>query len=253
MEVFQVKDKLPTSEEPIVLVIGKFDGVHKGHQYLLKRAKSFCGGGEKLAIVSFTPHPLWALKKDPAYQRAITPDEEKFHWLNYHGVDKVYNVEFTQKYAETSAETFIREHLRGLNLRHIVVGESFNFGKGRDSDVDLLINLCGERAVPVTEVPFVKDNARHKVSSTDIRAALHAGNFLEAERLLGRPYFIEGNVKSVDGSYVLTGIDDFVVPKMGTYYAFIDGKREQIRVLENGEISVPKVTQHMRLQFDTIQ
>ncbi|MBA3924736.1 adenylyltransferase/cytidyltransferase family protein [Listeria rustica] len=252
MEIFQVKDRLPDSEEPIVLVIGKFDGVHKGHQHLLKRAKSFCEPGEKLAIVCFTPHPLWALKKDPIYQRAITPDAEKFRWLAYFGVDKVYNVGFTEKYAETSAETFIREHLNGLNLTHIVVGESFNFGKGRDSDVDLLMDLCGERSVPVTEIPFVRDGTDHKVSSTDIRAAIYEGDFEEAERLLGHPYFIEGDVRTENGTYLLTGLEEFVIPKVGKYRIFVDGDRAEVHVLENGEIIIPQPATHIRIQFDTI-
>ncbi|EUJ26701.1 FAD synthetase family protein [Listeria cornellensis] len=253
MEIFQVKDRLPDSEEPVVLVIGKFDGVHKGHQHLLKRAKSFCKAGEKLAIVCFTPHPLWALKKNPVYQRAITPDVEKFHWLAHFGVNKVYNIGFTEQYAETSAETFIREHLNGLNLAHIAVGESFNFGKGRDSDVDLLMDLCGERSVPVTEISFVRDGANHKVSATDIRAALYEGNFEEAERLLGHPYFIEGDVRTKNGAYLLTGLDDFVLPKAGKYQVFVCGERTEIQVLENGEIKIPQQVKHIRIQFDTIQ
>ncbi|MBC1458024.1 FAD synthetase family protein [Listeria newyorkensis] len=253
MEIFQVKDKLPDSAESAVLVIGKFDGVHKGHQHLLKRAKSFCKTGEKLAIVCFSPHPLWALKKDPRYRRAITPGVEKFRWLAHFGVDKVYNIGFTEKYAETSAETFIREHLNGLNLAHIVVGESFNFGKGRDSDVDLLMDLCGERSVPVTEIPFVRDGADHKVSSTDIRAALYEGNFAEAERLLGHPYFIEGDVRTENGTYLLTGLEEFVLPKPGKYQAFVGGERAEVQVLENGEMQISQPATHIRLQFDTVQ
>ncbi|MBC1500621.1 adenylyltransferase/cytidyltransferase family protein [Listeria weihenstephanensis] len=246
MEVFQVKDKLPDSAEPIVLVIGKFDGVHKGHQYLLEKAKSFCENGEKLAIVCFTPHPLWALKKDPAYKRAITPDAEKFLWLAHFGVDKVYNIEFDVKYAENSAEVFVREHLRGLNLRHIVVGESFNFGKGRDSDVDLLINLCGERAVPVTEVPFIRDGTQHKISSTDIRAALYEGDFEKAEQLLGHPYFMEGKVGDENR---LIDMDEFVIPKPGKYEVLLNGEEEVIQISNNGDVIIPKGIVHARIQF----
>ncbi|AQY50575.1 putative riboflavin kinase/FMN adenylyltransferase [Listeria weihenstephanensis FSL R9-0317] len=248
MEVFQVKDKLPDSAEPIVLVIGKFDGVHKGHQYLLEKAKSFCENGEKLAIVCFTPHPLWALKKDPAYKRAITPDAEKFLWLAHFGVDKVYNIEFDVKYAENSAEVFVREHLRGLNLRHIVVGESFNFGKGRDSDVDLLINLCGERAVPVTEVPFIRDGTQHKISSTDIRAALYEGDFEKAEQLLGHPYFMEA--QTVLGNQLL-GIDEFVVPKQGEYDVLLNGERAVIQISSEGNVFIPDEVDYARIQFLT--
>ncbi|MBC2077895.1 adenylyltransferase/cytidyltransferase family protein [Listeria booriae] len=248
MEVFQVTDKLPDSDDPVVLVIGKFDGVHKGHQHLLEQAKALCAKEEKLAIVCFTPHPLWALRKDPAYQRAITPDSAKFYWLEHYGVDKVYNILFTTKYAENSAETFIREHLRGLNLRHIVVGESFNFGKGRDSDVDLLITLCGERSVPVTEVPFVKDHA-HKISSTDIRAAIADGDFATAEFLLGHPYFIEGEVIEKRGTHWLTGMDDYVIPKAGEYDVTINGEQKQIQIINADRIALPEVKKKAKITF----
>lgn len=253
MDIFQVRDRLPDSIDPVVLVIGKFDGVHKGHQHLLARAKSFCRPDEKLAVVCFTPHPLWALKRNPAYQRSITPDMEKFRWLAHFGVDKVYNVAFTEKYAETSAETFIRDHLDGLNLSHIVVGESFNFGKGRDSDVDLLMDLCGERSVPVTEIPFLRDGANHKVSSTDIRTALYEGDFEKAENLLGHPYFIEGNVRVENGCYLITKLEDFVLPKVARYQVLKDKKQMEIQVLASGEIEIPPRIKRVRIQFDTIQ
>lgn len=250
MEIFQVTDKLPASDDPVVLVIGKFDGVHKGHQYLLEQAKALCTKEEKLAIVCFTPHPLWALRKDPAYQRAITPDSAKFYWLEYYGVDKVYNILFTTKYAENSAETFIREHLRELNLRHIVVGESFNFGKGRDSDVDLLITLCNERAVPVTEIPFIKDRA-HKISSTDIRAAIVNGDFETAQFLLGHPYFIEGEVTEKRGVHWLTGMDEYVIPKAGDYDIMINSEQKQIKIINTDRIVLPEATTPVRITFNT--
>ncbi|QSO47131.1 adenylyltransferase/cytidyltransferase family protein [Alicyclobacillus mengziensis] len=129
MNIIQVAYEPPPNTEGLVLCLGKFDGIHVGHQALLRVAKQYADIGQ-LAVMTFDPHPLWALKRDPDFQRALTPIREKRRLLEQYGVTRVYEVNFTKEYAQTSPETFVLEHLAALNLKRIVVGEGFNFGKG---------------------------------------------------------------------------------------------------------------------------
>lgn len=102
--------------------------------------------------------------------------------------------------------------MTNLQLSHIIVGSEFNFGKGRDSDVDLLRDLCKPYGIGVTSVPVIETN-QTKISSTNIRAFIRRGHFLEAEQLLGHPWYITGMIENGE----MVGLDDYVLPATGTY------------------------------------
>lgn len=205
----------PKDPRPAVLSIGKFDGVHRGHQRILETALGIKKEAELFSVISFSPHPLWALKKMPEYREAITPGTEKERWLAHYGVDVLFETDFTAEYAETTPELFVYEHLSKLNLSHIIVGEEFNFGKGRASDVKLLRSLCRSFEIEVTAVPVKRDGEDGKISSTDIRALIRRAEFLEAEQLLGHPRYITGTVDAG----LMTGLSDYVLPEPGMYQA----------------------------------
>ncbi|WP_099223632.1 FAD synthetase family protein [Listeria costaricensis] len=213
MEIYHVDLAPPEDTRPAVLSIGKFDGVHVGHQKILRTARRIKTAEERFSVISFSPHPLYALHGLEAYREMLTPGAEKAYWLAHYGVDSLIETAFTASYAETSPEIFVHEHLTNLQLRHIIVGEEFNFGKGRDSDVELLRSLCAPYGIEVTAVPIEKEQTREKVSSTVIRALIREGRIQEAEHFLGHPFFVRGVVKAG----LMTGLEDVVLPQAGSY------------------------------------
>jgi riboflavin kinase / FMN adenylyltransferase len=228
MQVFEVTANPPRSEESQVLAIGKFDGVHIGHQAILHEAKHHIGSG-MVSVMSFSPHPAWVFSSKPGYDRYLTPFTEKVRLLQSHGVDRLYNVLFSHAYADTVAETFVLEHLAVLQLQRVVVGFDFRFGRGGTADVDRLQQLCNQIAVPVSVVQPVEENGV-KVSSSQIRAHLEHGRVEAADALLGRPYALVGTVVHGDAigrtlgfpTANLADTGEYVLPKTGVYAVTVE-------------------------------
>ncbi|GGH73481.1 riboflavin kinase/FMN adenylyltransferase [Pullulanibacillus pueri] len=230
MKVIDIAYEPPRSLEPLVLCIGKFDGVHIGHQKLLRRAEQALMEGYQLAVMSFSPHPAWALTGNEKYKRALTPINEKLRLLKKYGVSRFYRVHFTKEYAKTDVDTFVFEHLTRLNLKRIVVGEGFNFGKPYESGTEVLQALCRQINVPVTVVPVLSEEGL-KISSTDIRHYVSDGQFEKAKVLLGRDYYISGKVKLKGPNHFELclpkehpdGVDGYVLPVEGAYEMMVQG------------------------------
>jgi len=191
VEYIEITSKPPEDSTPLVLVIGKFDGVHRGHSKLLHTASEFQDG--MLAVMSFSDHPSWIIKNDPAYDKSLTPLHHKMELLQNHGVKRFYNIHFTKDYAQITAKEFVLDHLSRLNIKHIVVGEGFHLGKARESDTFDLIRLCKQIGIPVTVIPLLKE-VGEKIDSTTIRSLIKNGEVVAAQGLLGRPYTVRGNV-----------------------------------------------------------
>lgn len=232
MDVIQVTGRPPVSNEQLVLAIGKFDGVHIGHQAILRTAQSELSGA-LLAVMSFWPHPAWVLGEKQGYDRALTPFTEKVKLLEAFGVDRMYSVQFSKDYAAIPAETFVYEHLKSLNLKRVVVGSDFSFGRGGKAGVSDLENMCRDLGVPVSVVNQVEENGV-KVGSTQIRTHLAEGRVEAAQALLGRPYTVTGRV--VHGNALgrqigfptanLAGIEDYVIPASGVYAVSVEIEEE---------------------------
>ncbi|MDR9854196.1 bifunctional riboflavin kinase/FAD synthetase [Paenibacillus sp. VCA1] len=224
MEVIDISSKPPVDSKPVVLMIGKFDGIHKGHQAILETALRLKGEGESLAVMSFSEHPLWVLKQDEAFKRKITPDGDKLHILKQYGVERYYRIRFSKEYAEVSAEEFVLEHLSNLNVKRIVVGEGFRFGHGQGGGKKELSELCSRIGAEVTVIPLVTENGA-KISSAAIRSDISNGHVEAAAALLNRPYSVTGIV--IHGQKLgrklgfptinMGGVDDYVFPKPGVY------------------------------------
>ena len=177
-----------------ILTIGNFDGVHRGHQALLER---LTGYARKLAlpaaVLTFEPHPREFFAPDQAPAR-LTSLREKLNLLEKCGVDHVYVCRFDARLAAQSAETFIERILvRGLSIRHLMIGDDFRFGKGRGGDFALLQSAGASHRFGVESMPTL-DWEGERVSSSAVREALEAGDIEHATRLLGRPYGIAGRV-----------------------------------------------------------
>lgn len=177
-----------------VLALGTFDGVHTGHQAIIRRVirgATRCGAAS--AVVTFDPPPAVVLGKraDPA---VLTPISKKLALIESLGVDLCVLVPFTPALARTRAETFVERVLvKGLGARCILVGEGYRFGRDRTGCARLLGRLGKQFGFGVVVLKPVAVGGR-KVSSTAIRKLVRRGALGEARRLLGRPYSILGRV-----------------------------------------------------------
>lgn len=177
-----------------VATIGNFDGVHRGHQAIirtvLERAKATDGSG---VLITFDPHPLKVLAPERA-PRLLTTRRQKLALLEAAGLDFLLILPFTMELAEVSAQDFVRRHLvEALDVREVYVGANFNFGRDREGTAEVLVRLCGALGVRAAQVDEV--TALHApISSSRIRRALQSGEVELARDLLGRPYAIEGTV-----------------------------------------------------------
>ena len=177
-----------------VLTIGNFDGVHRGHRALLAELTA---KARELAlpatVLTFEPHPRELFAPDQAPAR-LASLRDKIELLAEAGVDRVHVCRFTRKLAALTAEQFIERILvRGLSVRHLIIGDDFRFGKGRSGDFALL-QRAGHEHRFVVEAMHTVDFGGVRVSSSAVRAALASGNIEQAEALLGRAFVIAGRV-----------------------------------------------------------
>ena len=191
---FDLPSQARPDDRPVVLTIGNFDGVHRGHMALIDRARGIAAEmrGETV-VVTFEPHPRCVLQPDrcPA---SLTTLDEKRDILARAGADRLVVVTFTRETAQWSAEHFCDLLVAGFNLRHLVIGHDFALGHQRRGDEAFLREYGGRHGFDVTVVEPVSD-AGEPVSSSRVRAALSDGDITSAARLLGRPYFIDGAVE----------------------------------------------------------
>ncbi len=194
-----------------VVCIGAFDGLHLGHQALVRRAVARARAlGVPAVALSFEPLPRELFARGAPPPRLLSP-RAKAEGLFDLGIDQVGLLRFKAKMASMSAEDFVHQVLIGLlGAREVWVGPGFQFGKGRGGDLALLQQIGAKHAQPTADPAGRLDTDRHhgftasaiapvlldgeRVSSTRIRAALQAGDFPTATRLLGRPYAISGRV-----------------------------------------------------------
>lgn len=177
-----------------ILTIGTFDGVHVGHQKILKRVVKIAYEKEaKPAVLTLFPHPRMVLQKDDTIKLLNTIDE-RTQLLKDLGIEEVIVKEFTKEFANLSAKDYVKHILvEELNTKQIVIGYDHHFGKNRSANIDDLKIFAKEFNFKVEEISAqeIKDVT---VSSTKIRNALNNGNIEVANAYLGYKYFISGDV-----------------------------------------------------------
>ncbi len=175
------------------VTIGKFDGVHRGHQFLMGRLRRAAEErGYASVVVTFHPHPATVLR--PGTKVAyLTSLEERIALLRAGGVDSVVPLTFTSELAQLAAADFVGLLRDELNMRLLVVGPDFALGRGREGTVDFLRALGPERGFEVEVIDQLEDDGA-PVRSSAVRAALAEGDMRELARLLGRPFSLEGPV-----------------------------------------------------------
>jgi len=187
--------KIPAqATSPTVLTIGNFDGLHLGHRAMLARlATKACDMSLPAAVMTFEPHPRELFTPEQAPAR-LTSFREKLALLEACSVDRTYVCRFDRKLAALTAEEFIDVILvRGLSVRHVIIGDDFRFGKGRGGDFALLERAGLKRGFTCEAMHTVEVDGE-RVSSSAVRDALAEGDLEHAARLLGRPYVIAGSV-----------------------------------------------------------
>jgi len=189
---------LPDPAQGCVATIGNFDGVHLGHQAVLTQLAMKADMLNLPAVViTFEPQPFEYFVPEKAPAR-LSRFREKVEALRAYSIQKLCVLRFNRQLAEMQAETFIQKLLvEGLNVRYLVVGDDFRFGKDRQGDFALLQQVGKQHGFQVVNMhTFAIEDMR--VSSTRIREALQDGDLAVAEKLLGRPYRMSGRVAHGD-------------------------------------------------------
>lgn len=186
------KNQIPTEE--IVLVLGFFDGVHRGHQEVIKKGRELADEkGLKLAVMTFNQHPSIVLRKiDPNTMTYLTTIEQKAKHMETLAVDLLYVIEFTSAFASLTPTEFVEEYMLGLHAKVVVAGFDYTYGPRDVATMANLPNYTQDRLEIVT-VPK-QTTADVKISSTAIRELMEAGEMEKVAEFLGYPYTMEGTV-----------------------------------------------------------
>ncbi len=219
--------------ERSVVTIGNFDGVHLGHQQILRtvldRARRTGALG---AVLTFDPHPARILR--PAEAPALLQTfQQRLAAIEAAGIDAALVMRFDAELSEVSPEDFVRRFLLDAMAAHtVLVGGNFRFGHWGAGDVDLLAQFGQSWGFTVETVDPVIENGI-VVSSTAIRGAIREGRVDEARVMLGRPYALEGEIRTGTGQgrklvvpTLNLATDQEVLPKVGVYAteAVVEGK-----------------------------
>lgn len=194
MRVIRGIHNLRSEHKGCVATIGNFDGVHQGHQSLLKALKARAKAlNLPVTVIVFEPQPREYFDRDGAPGR-ITRFRDKVERLFVEGVDQVVCLSFNERLRTLTAEQFVRSLLiDGLGVKHLVVGDDFKFGCDRSGDYEYLLKASQQFDFELASMDtFSLDSER--VSSTRIREVLNNGDFGLASELLGWPYSISGKV-----------------------------------------------------------
>ncbi len=213
-----------TKLDRVWLTIGSFDGVHRGHQEIIRRLVAGAHAHAVPAVVlTFYPHPAVVLRGSigPFY---LSSPNERAEIIGGLGVDIVILQRFDRQLADTSARDFMIKLRERLGLRHLLVGHDFTLGRGREGDIPTLKKLGDEFGFEVeVHQPVLLDD--EVISSSQIRSALTGGNVERAQQLLGRAYRLTGEVVPGDGRGRTIGIptanlktwSEQLLPSAGVY------------------------------------
>ena len=189
-----VRDGPPGALQGAVVAIGNFDGVHRGHRAVIAMALGRAGAlGRPSAALTFEPHPRRYFQPDEPLFR-LTDERSKLRLLAATGLDGAVVLHFDAALARLPAEDFIgRILVQRLAVSGVVIGFDFHFGLNRQGSPDFLVAQGAKHGFAVDIVPRFEDEGR-PVRSGPIRAALGAGQVIEAAELLGYPWFVSGEV-----------------------------------------------------------
>jgi len=179
-------------EEPTVISLGKFDGIHRGHELLLEQLMKKKREGYKAVIFTFDIPPKKALNAEEV--KVLTTNEEKMHMFDSFGIDYLIECPFTPEVMSMEPEVFIEMLVKNLSVKYIVAGEDFCFGRNRRGNYQMLQEYASKLSYEAIILPKMKEDERD-ISSSYVREEIMEGRIEMANKLLGYPYFVSGEVK----------------------------------------------------------
>ena len=216
------------------LTVGVFDGVHRGHQAIMKRlTEGAHANGIPAVVLTFHPHPASVLGRREI--GLLTLPDERAELLASMGVDVVITEHFTKELSTVTAFDFMTRLVRHLGLKHLIIGYDFALGKGREGTAMRLTEIGEELGYSVEVISPLGDESGVPVASTAIRKLILVGNVSEAADLMGHPYSLRGPVIRGDGRGKQIGVPtanidtprDKIVPAKGIYagWAILNGEK----------------------------
>jgi riboflavin kinase/FMN adenylyltransferase len=225
LKVLYIND-ITRIEQETIATIGFFDGVHRGHRYLLEQLKTLAQpAGLKTAVITFPVHPRKVLQQE--YQpKLLNTFEEKIQQLSATGIDYCYVIDFTKAFSEITAQDFIQQTLsKQLKVNELLIGYDHKFGKGRTNAYEQYVEYGKKCGMKVHQAQKLPEEDEH-ISSTAIRHLLSEGKMKETAHLLSYNYSLEGKV--IQGNQLGRTIgfptanlelndSDKIIPKEGVY------------------------------------
>jgi riboflavin kinase / FMN adenylyltransferase len=228
----QIHSTLATVAKPTAIALGNFDGVHSGHQQVIKLVLQ-AARGLVPTIVSFHPHPHEFFSGQT--RQFLTTVPEKAHFLAELGIEQLVLLNFNQVLANlTPAEFVVKILHQQLAARHITIGTDFHFGYQRQGNAQLLQKLAADYGM-VTNIVELAIDQNTRIGSSRIRSALLNSDLKEASRLLGRSYSLSGRVMPGQQlgrtlGFPTANIDyppEKFLPQLGVYCARVDTEEQQ--------------------------
>jgi riboflavin kinase/FMN adenylyltransferase len=225
MRIFRHYTEIPDAFRGAVVALGNFDGVHLGHQALIGHARRHAEErGAPLGVLAFEPHPQEFFRPGGESFR-LTPFRSKARLIGELGADAMFALAFDAQMAGKSAQDFVMDVLvEGLGAGCVIVGDDFQFGKGRAGNIAVLSYMGEMEGFGVDVFHPVNAVGGEKISSTQIREALKAGRPADAAKLLGHWWSVEGRVEHGDKRGRTIGVptanmrlDDCLKPAYGVY------------------------------------
>ncbi|MBB4805559.1 riboflavin kinase/FMN adenylyltransferase [Chryseobacterium defluvii] len=226
-----------SSQKPLALSLGMFDGVHLGHKCIIDELiKIGTENNLETAILTFWPHPRFVFNPNEDLKLLNTLDEKTLLMEKY-GISNLFLKEFDEEFRNLTGEEFVRQVLIDkLNVKYLIIGYDHSFGKNKSGNFELLQRLSKELDFEVEQMEAINIH-ENNISSTKIRNALLAGNIKEANEMLGYSYSVSGKVmhgkkigRTIGYPTANIGTDPVkLLPKKGAYVVEVYVKNQQYK------------------------
>lgn len=226
-----------SSQKPLALSLGMFDGVHLGHKSIINELiKVGTANNLETAILTFWPHPRFVFNPNEDL-KLLNTIEEKQQRIEKYGVETLFIKEFDEEFRNLTGEEFVRQILIDkLNVKYLIIGYDHSFGKNKSGNFELLQKLSKELDFEVEQMEAINIH-ENNISSTKVRNALLTGNIKEANEMLGYSYPVSGTVvhgKKIGRTigYPTANIDTEsikLLPKKGAYIVEVEVKGQQYK------------------------
>lgn len=220
-------EKFTKIEDELSITIGTFDGIHIGHLKIINKLNSF---NEKKLILSFFPPPFIYFKKE---SKVLYLPKEKIDILSKYNIDYLLSVPFNSQIKNLEPKEFIDFLIKYLNVKRIVVGKNFKFGKERKGDINLLKKLCEDKKIELIILEEEKFDGE-KISSSKIRKLIKNGEIENANQFLTTQFFI----KFLNNNFSINPLK--LIPPDGNYLVKLNDKNIEINI-SNQKININKI------------